>query len=172
MSNNSLEFALLPRSYRNYKLFFSFTYNWALKVQRAFDSVQINHWSRYSGCLIDSDCKVKITAHTGGVDHYISPLTKTHQRTCVDNKWTDGLNFYYKHRRSYLKWEISCSSQYWWIINYLQWKQTPGCGSIRVWLHFELIFLSLESRTPILLLITALIHNRAHPFPRGTSRKI
>lgn len=44
-------------------------------------------------------------------------------------------------------------------------KATPGCGSIRVWLHFELIFLSLESRTPILLLIAALIHNRAHPIP-------
>lgn len=44
-------------------------------------------------------------------------------------------------------------------------KATPGCGSIRVWLHFELIFLSLESRAPILLLITALIHNQAHPFP-------
>lgn len=44
-------------------------------------------------------------------------------------------------------------------------KATPGCGSIRVWLHFELIFLSLESWTPILLLITALIHNQAHPFP-------
>lgn len=44
-------------------------------------------------------------------------------------------------------------------------KATPGCGSIRVWLHFELIFLSLESRTPILLLITALIHNQAHPLP-------
>lgn len=44
-------------------------------------------------------------------------------------------------------------------------KATPGCGSIRVLLHFELIFLSLESRAPILLLITALIHNQAHPFP-------
>lgn len=44
-------------------------------------------------------------------------------------------------------------------------KATPGCGSIRVWLHFELIFLSLESQTPILLLIRALIHNQAHPLP-------
>lgn len=50
-------------------------------------------------------------------------------------------------------------------------KATPGSGSIRVWLHFELIFLSLESRVPILLLITALIHIQAHPFPMERAGK-
>lgn len=50
-------------------------------------------------------------------------------------------------------------------------KATPGCRSIRVWQHFELIFLSLESRSPILLLITALIHNQAHPLPAERAGK-
>lgn len=50
-------------------------------------------------------------------------------------------------------------------------KANPGCQSIRVWLHFELIFLSLESQTPILLLIAALIHNQVHPFPMERAGK-
>lgn len=50
-------------------------------------------------------------------------------------------------------------------------KATPGCQSIRVWLHLELIFLILESQTPILLLIAALIHNQAHPFPMERAGK-
>lgn len=47
-------------------------------------------------------------------------------RCSTDNKWMAGLNFYYEQWRSYLKWEISRPSQYWWIINYLQWKQPPA----------------------------------------------
>lgn len=76
-------------------------------------------WSRYLSCLIDLNSDV-----TQITQRNLAPET-SHS---MDNKWMASLNFYYEQWRSYLKWEISRSSQYWWIISYLQWKQplSPG----------------------------------------------